>query len=319
MNIPEYRIEPADYRADYDDLRAVREAVFVAEQNIPSEVEFDALDAQCLHVLARDAQHRPIGTARLTPDHKIGRLAVLHPLRGQGVGKALLLDLIEKARKLGWTELTVHAQLSVLSFYEKFGFTRYGETFTEADIPHQAMRLELQPAIEAARPAAVPRPPSVKAVEFGTLQAAAAATLQLIAQARRRICIYSRDLEYGLYGQNEIVAALKQFAIKSRDGGALIIVQDTAVIRSQPHPLLELAQRLPSFIQFRTPEEPEDLQYPSAFLANDRDGYLFRLLGSRYEGDWSPALPARNRQLSEEFERVWQRSRPCTEFRALGI
>lgn len=159
----------------------------------------------------------------------------------------------------------------------------------------------------------------IAAAQLSGLQETAAATLQLIARARRRLCIYSRDLEYGLYGRSEIVVALKQFAIQSRGGGALIIVQDTAAVRSQPHPLLELAQRLPSFIHFRTPEEPEDLQYPSAFLANDRDGYLFRLLASRYEGDWSPDLPARNRRLCEEFERVWQRSRPCTEFRALGI
>jgi predicted GNAT family N-acyltransferase len=319
MNIPEYRIEPADYRADYDDLHAVREAVFVAEQNIPPEVEFDELDSQCLHVLARDAQHRPIGTARLSPEHKIDRMAVLRAWRNQGVGKALLLDLIEKARKLGWTETTVSAQLPVLGFFEKFGFTRYGETFTEAGIPHLAMRLDLQPAVAAVRRAAKPRAASVKAVKFETLQVTTAATLQLIAQARRRLCIFSRDLEYGLYGQNEIVEALKKFAIQSRDGGALIIVQDTEAIGSQPHPLLELAQRLPSSILFRTPVEPEDLQYSSVFLTNDRDGYLFRLLGSRYEGDWSPAMPARNRQLSEEFERVWQRSRPCTEFRALGI
>lgn len=158
----------------------------------------------------------------------------------------------------------------------------------------------------------------IEVAKFDSLQETATATLQLIEQAHRRLCIYSRDLEYGLYGRSEIVAALKQFALQSR-GDALIIVQDTAAARSQPHPLLELAQRLPSFIHFRTPEEAGDLQYPSAFLANDRGGYLFRLLASRYEGDWSSTLPARNRQLREEFERVWQRCRPCTEFRALGI
>jgi predicted GNAT family N-acyltransferase len=319
MNIPDYRIEPADYRSDYDDIRTVREAVFVTEQNIPAEEEFDTLDAQCRHVLARDAEHRPIGTARLTPDYRIGRIAVLPEWRKQGVGKALLLDLIDKAHKLGATEVHINAQLAVLSWYEKFGFSRYGDTFTEGGIPHQAMRLALQPAITAPRPVAKPRAASVEAVSIDTLQDNTAAAIQLIAQARRRLCIYSRDLEFGLYGKSEIMEALKRFAIHSRDGGALIIVQDTIAVRSRPHPLLELAQRLPSSIQFRTPVEEEDLQNPAAFLVNDRDGYLFRLLGSRYQGDWSPVLPKRNRQLAEEFERVWQRSRPCTEFRALGI
>jgi hypothetical protein len=54
-------------------------------------------------------------------------------------------------------------------------------------------------------------------------------------------------------------------------------------------------------------------------VATDADGYLFRLLGVRFEGDWSPALPGRSRQLMEQFQRAWERSRPCTELRSLQI
>ena len=90
-------------------------------------------------------------------------------------------------------------------------------------------------------------------------------------------------------------------------------------VQRGPHPLLTLAQRLPSCFAFRTPTDAEELQYPSVYLANDNDGYLFRLLGSRFEGDWSPALPGRNRQLLEQFRRSWERARPCTELRALGL
>ncbi|MGR8935977.1 MAG: GNAT family N-acetyltransferase [Gammaproteobacteria bacterium] len=319
MHIPEYRIEPADYRADFDDLRSVREAVFVNEQQIAAAVEFDALDAQCRHVLARDSRHRPIGTGRLTPDNRIGRLAVLPSWRRQGIGKALLSNLIDMARRSGAAHVVVNAQLSAQGFYEKFGFRAYGAAFSEAGIPHRTMRLDLQPAPVAARPAPKPRGTAIAAAKIDTLQDSAAATRQLIAQARRRLYIYSRDLEYALYGRKEIAAAIKAFAVQYRGGSAFIIVQDTLAVRSRPHPLLELAQRLPSFIHLRTPVEAEDLQYASAFLANDRDGYLFRLLGSRYEGDWSPALPLRNRQLCETFEQLWQRCRPCIEFRALGI
>jgi predicted GNAT family N-acyltransferase len=319
MNISGYRIEPADYQADYDDLRTVRAAVFVEEQDIPVEIEFDAIDAQCRHVLARDAEHRPIGTGRLTADFKIGRMAVLPHWRGQGVGKALLQNLIETARRSGATEVTVNAPLETLDFYQKSGFTAYGQISEVAGIRHQSMRLCLQPAVAISYRTIKPRGVSVEAVKFDSLPETVAATLQLIAQARRQVCIYSRDLEYSLYGRSEIVEALKRFAVQSRDGGVQIVVQDTIAVRSQSHPLLDLAQRLPSFFEFRTPVEAEDLQYASVFLANDRDGYLFRLLGSRYEGDWSPAAPARTRQLAEEFDRIWQRSRICTEFRALGI
>ena len=71
-----------------------------------------------------------------------------------------------------------------------------------------------------------------------------------------------------------------------------MILLDPAAVQGQGHPLLGLAQRMTSVFQFRTPTEDVDQQYPSAFLANDRDGFLFRTLGSRWEGDWSPAHPA---------------------------
>ena len=116
-----------------------------------------------------------------------------------------------------------------------------------------------------------------------------------------------------------MLESLKQYAIAGRGGVVHILVQEPATLLGSGHPLLGLAQRMSTVFQFRTPTDPVDQQYPSAFLANDRDGYLFRLLGSRFDGDWSPAQPARARQLAEHFGRVWERSRPCTELRVLGI
>lgn len=320
MNIPSFYLEPANFTVDFEDLSYVRNSVFVLEQRIPPEVEFDELDRQCHHVIARDAQSRPIGTGRLSPEGKLGRLAVLSDWRRQGVGSSLLRELIEKARKLDLAIVTAHSQLSALGFYEKFGFVREGEVFLEAGIPHQVMQFKLQvPDKPSVRPLPRAREASVEATRLETVESALDATLQLIEPSRRYLYIYSHDLEYSLYGQNEMVEALKQFALRQRNGCVQIIIQDPASLRSQIHPLIELAQRLPSHFLIRAPMETEDLQYLSAFVINDCDGYLFRLLGNRYEGHWSPNLPARNRQLREEFERVWQRSRPCTEFRALGL
>jgi hypothetical protein len=181
------------------------------------------------------------------------------------------------------------------------------------------MRLNLQPVAISVRPIAKARNVSVSAERLDSLESAVAASLQLIGQARRQLCIYSRDLEFAIYGHKDIVQALKQFALQNRNAVVQIIIQDTASLQGAGHPVLDLAQKLTSFFLIRTPVESEDLQYLSAFVTSDRDGYLFRLQGNRYEGHWSPNLPAQNRQLREEFERVWQRSRPCTEFRALGL
>jgi predicted GNAT family N-acyltransferase len=319
MNIPDYRIEPADFQADREDLRAVRNAVFVDEQQIPPEIEWDALDPHSMHLIARDSRHRPIGTARLTPERKIGRMAVLSAWRGQGVGKSLLAALLSEAQKRGWPEVSLNAQVPVIDFYERFGFAKEGAIFIEAGIPHQTMRLKLQPLNPAERRIASARRSSVPAAEFDSLEATLSAALEIIADARRSLGIFTPNLEYPLYGHPDAVAAFRQFAIRSRDGCARIIVQDTSNLRGQPHPLLELAQKLPSSFQFRTPVEPEDQQYASAYLFNDRGGYLFRLFGDRYAGVWSPSLPGRNRQLAEEFERYWQRSQTCAEFRVLNI
>lgn len=317
MNISDFRVEPADYQVDFKDLRSVREPVFVIEQNVPIEEEWDALDPLCHHVIARDTDHKPIGTGRLTPEHKIGRMAVLKEWRGKEVGAALLQTLIDKARELGWPEVNLNSQVSALGFYEKFGFVSYGEQFEEAGIQHRKMKLTLDPLELANR---LPgKGMAARMLDFDTSAQLQEATIQVINTAKRGLWIYSRDLERNLYAQPELVEAMKHFGIRSRGGVAQILVQDTVSARNHPHTLLALSQRLPSVFQFRTPNELEDMQYPSAFMANDNGAYLFRMLDGRYEGNWSPDLPARAKQLIELFGRVWERSRPCTEFRALGL
>lgn len=315
----DFRVEPADYTVDFKDLRSVREPVFVVEQQVPLELEWDALDPQCRHVLARDAEHRPIGTGRLTPEHKIGRMAVLREWRGKGVGEALLMALIEQARSDDLREVSLNAQVDAIGFYEKFGFVPYGERFEEAGIQHLAMRLVLEPLPPSKRSSPKPRGPSQRSEDFEGLEATLAAVRALALYARRDIVAYTRELEPAVYAHPSIVDAFKAYAISGRGGTARFIIQDPTLAQSQPHPLLAMAQRLPSCFQFRTPQDPGELQYPSVFVVNDNDGYLFRLLGSRYEGDWSPALPGRSRQLNEHFQRVWERARPCTELRSLQI
>jgi predicted GNAT family N-acyltransferase len=315
----DFRVEPASYQADFKDLRLVRETVFVLEQNVPLDEEWDEMDPNCQHVLARDRHHQPIGTGRLTPEGKIGRMAVLPEWRGKGVGDALLLALLAVARERGWREVRLNAQLTAESFYARHGFAPEGARFWEAGIEHQAMHLALPPLPPITRPAARPRGPTQAPTEFDSLAEAAQATLTLVREARRELWLYSRDLEPALYAQPAVLEAFRQFAIGGRGGVVQMLVQEPITLQASGHPLLALAQRLSTVFQIRTPTDPVDQQYPSAFLANDRDGYLFRLLGSRFEGDWSPAHPARARQLEEHFGRVWERSRPCSELRALGI
>lgn len=138
-----FRVVDADYHADLDRLRAVREPVFVDEQQVPIELEWDELDPLSIHVLAVDEADRPIATGRLTPQHKIGRMAVLAPWRGSGVGAAVLQRLLDRARELGYPAIELHAQVAALAFYARHGFEAFGEEYDEAGIRHRSMRRTL--------------------------------------------------------------------------------------------------------------------------------------------------------------------------------
>ena len=120
-------------------LRFVRHEVFVVEQRVPEDLEWDELDPQCMHALAEDAGGAPIGCGRLLPTGYIGRIAVLAHWRGCGVGAAVLSRLIALARQLGHREAKLNAQTSAAGFYARYGFIPVGATFVEANIVHQTM------------------------------------------------------------------------------------------------------------------------------------------------------------------------------------
>ncbi|CAN5304883.1 GNAT family N-acetyltransferase [soil metagenome] len=122
----------------------VREAVFIREQAVPDDLEWDAADETCLHVLAESANREAIGTGRLEADGKIGRIAVLHEHRSAGVGGAILDTLISEARSRKLASVYLHAQVEALAFYEGYGFEAQGSEFLEAGIAHRRMHLALR-------------------------------------------------------------------------------------------------------------------------------------------------------------------------------
>ena len=124
-------------------LRAVRKTVFIEEQHVPEELEWDEFDPVSTHVLAISPAQEPIGTARLLPDGHIGRMAVLKTWRGKGIGSMMLKRLLEEARHHGISEIILNAQTTAMAFYAKFGFQVSGNEFMEAGIPHVKMFLKL--------------------------------------------------------------------------------------------------------------------------------------------------------------------------------
>lgn len=127
-------------------LRALRTTVFIQEQQVPEKLEWDGLDDEATHALARATDGAAIGCARLllhgTRAH-IGRMAVLPAWRGKGVGRALLTTMLNTARAAGVTSVFLNAQLSAAGFYARAGFQAVGEEFLDAGIPHIRMQRAL--------------------------------------------------------------------------------------------------------------------------------------------------------------------------------
>ena len=129
------------------DAREIRLRVFVGEQKIPVEEEWDDADAVCVHAVAFNRLGMAVGTGRLLPAEggvsKIGRMAVHEVLRGTGVGRLLLQELMARARERGDAEVALHAQRTAQAFYAREGFLPVGEPFDEVGIPHVAMKRRL--------------------------------------------------------------------------------------------------------------------------------------------------------------------------------
>jgi YbgC/YbaW family acyl-CoA thioester hydrolase len=129
------------------DASKLRVAVFVEEQGIPMEMEWDEADKTALHAVAYNRLNEPLATGRLLPSEeihgvtscKLGRMAVHRVMRGSKIGRVVLNALMTAAKDRGDQEIVLHAQRSAENFYAKQGFLARGAPFDEVDIPHQAM------------------------------------------------------------------------------------------------------------------------------------------------------------------------------------
>jgi predicted GNAT family N-acyltransferase len=127
------------------DVLGLRHEVFVVEQGVPVELEMDELDRLATHLVAIEAG-RVVGTLRILDDGgvaKIGRVAVRAALRRTGIGSRLMRRATESISSKGFSEIVLHAQVSVQPFYQRLGYVAEGDLFDEAGISHIAMRMRI--------------------------------------------------------------------------------------------------------------------------------------------------------------------------------
>lgn len=138
-----YRVQSGHWDKLEQDAKFIRKQVFIIEQNIPEEEEWDDQDMISDHFVVYD-QDQPIATARLLQNNSVGRVAVLKAYRGQGIGRMIMLEIIRQAHQQDRKFLQLSSQVHAILFYEKLGFSIQGDAYDECGIPHIKMQLVIE-------------------------------------------------------------------------------------------------------------------------------------------------------------------------------
>lgn len=321
MNDSDYTIRQAIWPEDRELLRQVREPVFVEEQGVPLEMEWDDDDIMAFHLVALDGLQQPIGTARLLGNGQIGRMAVLSEWRKQGIGAALLARLLQQAEITGQPKLFLHAQTEAEGFYAKAGFTAVGRVFHEADIPHRKMVMMLDGSQVVEAEIELDLPELGESDELFQLHSEEEHLIHaagMLRQAKRDLALFTFDLDPAVYDQPPFLEAFKALALRSRHSRLRILLQDNTLVLQRGHRLLELAQRLPSVIEIRIPHE-DFLDHPENFLLVDDSGYLHKRSLEGYSGITCYNNRHRVNRLLAVFDEAWEHGVPDRELSRLHL
>ena len=343
---PTVEVIKVDWTEHYQALQNIREQVFINEQNVPRDLEWDGKDPSSTHFLAKDPSGRAIGCARLLPTGQIGRMAVLQDHRGTGIGALLLQAAVDEGQSQGFERLFLHSQSYAEPFYLKGGFLPYGTTFQEADIDHIAMELLLPLVFSNASglplnsfvnvdhkndvsgptdsddkaipaPEAPPLKPS-NTYTFSGLIEARQQLLRTIALAKRQLYILSPNLDPVLFDQDSVYASLSELARRAPNVNIRILISDSKPLLERGHSLLQLAMRLDEKINIRVSAEPAGAQ-TSAYVCADLASYWTLPQYARYDGFAVPNQPAAAHRLRLDFIREWGRSKADVGLRRLTL
>ncbi|WP_297793605.1 GNAT family N-acetyltransferase [uncultured Marinobacter sp.] len=303
-------------------IRAIRQRVFVEEQNIPPELEWDDTDDIADHYLAITEDNEPAAVARvfstLEETAHIGRMAVLPEFRGKGVGEALLRHLISETSR--YEELKLSAQEYAIPFYQRSGFHVCSDLYDDAGIPHVDMRC-LSPKLVA--PESHREHPMILGKDrdswlFKSETSLVSLLDSITGQANQRLWLYDRLLEHDLYDRTQFRELLSALARRHRLSEVRLLIHDDKPLVKRRHQIVELMKRLPSRIELRLVNDDYPLE-ERPFLLADREGVVYRHSFNSPEGFANFADGGRVKLLGEAFQRMWDTSRSSLELRELPL
>ncbi len=269
-------------------IRDIRQQVFIEEQNVPSELEWDETDEIADHYLAVLPDNTPAGVARLFSTLEetghIGRMAILPQFRGRGIGEALLRHLIAESANR-FSELRLSAQEHAIPFYQRSGFHVCSGVYDDAGIPHFDMRC-LAPDLAAGSLGASDHP-----------------------------MILGSDTDSWLFDTESRLLGLMDSVVGSE---VRLLIHDDKPLVKRRHALVELMRRLPSRMELRLVNEDYPVE-DQPFILADREGVVYRHDFYKPEGFAKFSDGGRVKLLSENFQRMWDAARPSLELRELPL
>ncbi|QSP93596.1 GNAT family N-acetyltransferase [Marinobacter salinisoli] len=305
-------------------IRDIREQVFIQEQDVPPELEWDDTDEIADHYLAVMPDNTPVGVARLFgtlgETAHIGRMAILPDFRDQGIGEALLRHVMTDAAS-SHDQIMLSAQEYAIPFYQRSGFHVCSDLYDDAGIPHADMRC-LSPDM-VIKALAERRNPQVLGRDdqswlFSDEHDMISLMDSVAGQARQRIWLYDRFLEHDLYDRFRFRELVSSLARRHRQSEVRLLIHDDKPLVKRRHRLVELMRRLPSKIELRLASE----DYPAEeqpFLLADREGVVYRHDFYNPQGFAKFADGGRVKLLSERFQRMWDTGRTSLELRELPL
>ncbi|MDY6815019.1 MAG: GNAT family N-acetyltransferase [Pseudomonadota bacterium] len=305
-------------------IREIRQRVFIEEQRVPPELEWDDTDEIADHFLAVLPDNTPVGVARLFSSldetGHIGRMAILPGHRGQGIGQALLRRLLAEAAGQ-YDEVRLSAQEHAIPFYQRSGFHVCSDVYDDAGIPHCDMRC-LAPELAAAALEERDHPLLLEADRqswlFDTEAPMLALMDSLAGQAGQRIWLYDRLLEHDLYDRFRFRELISALARRHRLSEVRLLIHDDKPLVKRRHRLVELMRRLPSRIELKLVNGDYPVE-DQPFMLIDREGVLYRHDFYKPDGFCNFSDSGRVKLLSQAFQRMWDAGRSSLELRQLPL
>jgi predicted GNAT family N-acyltransferase len=292
-------------------LRLIRQRVFIEEQLVPEDLEWDAEDKTAVHILGKEG-NRPVACARILKDGQLGRLAVLKDYRKHGWGRRILNAAEQHLKAQKKNKLYLNAQANSYKFYFNNGYRPSDDMFWDADIPHIRMQKILNRPNSASKTYILG---SDEDSHNSDQTAASPAWFQIASrQARREISIQINDLAHPLFNNAACIANLSEFIRQSHRTQIRVLINKEIPGLSE-HPLLQLQQRMSSRFKIRVVHLPTNKEAHSNQIIFDLAGYL------RFDYHTSFCNFSNRLSVSRHkvhFEQYWANSRQLIEGRKLN-